>query len=221
MRAAVITFPGSNRDRDLAVALESAIGGPVLRVWHAETALPPLDLIALPGGFAHGDYLRCGAIAARSPVMREVVRCAEAGVPVLGVCNGFQVLIEAGLLPGALLTNNGLKFVCRRVRLTVETADSPFTRGYAEGARVTFPVAHHDGTYFADAPTLERLEDEDRIAFRYLDNPNGSLRDIAGVIGGPKRNVLGLMPHPENATDPRLGATDGRALFEGLVGSLG
>ena len=139
----------------------------------------------------------------------------------LGVCNGFQVLIEAGLLPGALLTNNGLKFVCRRVRLTVETADSPFTRGYAEGAVVTFPVAHHDGTYYADAATLERLEDDDRIAFRYLDNPNGSLRDIAGVIGGPKRNVLGLMPHPENATDPRLGATDGRPLFEGLVGSLG
>jgi phosphoribosylformylglycinamidine synthase len=220
MRAAVITFPGSNRDRDLAVALESAIGRPVLRVWHAETALPPLDLIALPGGFAHGDYLRCGAIAARSPVMREVVRRAEAGVPVLGVCNGFQVLIEAGLLPGALLTNNGLKFVCRRVRLTVETTDSPFTRGYAEDAVVTFPVAHHDGTYYADAATLERLEDEDRIAFRYLDNPNGSLRDIAGVIGGPKRNVLGLMPHPENATDPRLGATDGRPLFEGLVNSL-
>ena len=222
MRAAVITFPGSNRDRDLAVALEAVTGRPPLRVWHGETELPPLDLIALPGGFAHGDYLRCGAMAARSPVMREVVRRAKDGVAVLGCCNGFQVLIEAGLLPGALLTNTGLKFVCKEVRLAVATTDSAFTRAYpTAGAEVRFPVAHHDGNYFADPATLERLAGEDRIAFRYLDNPNGSIRDIAGVLGGPRRNVLGLMPHPENAVDPKTGATDGRPLFESLVGALG
>jgi phosphoribosylformylglycinamidine synthase subunit PurQ / glutaminase len=222
MRAAVITFPGSNRDRDLAVALEAVTGRPPLRVWHGETELPTLDLIALPGGFAHGDYLRCGAMAARSPVMREVVRRAEDGVAVLGCCNGFQVLIEAGLLPGALLTNTGLKFVCKEVRLAVATTDSAFTRAYPKvGAEVRFPVAHHDGNYFADPATLERLEGEKLIAFRYLDNPNGSIRDIAGVLGGPRRNVLGLMPHPENAVDPKTGATDGRPLFESLVEALG
>ena len=221
MRAAVITFPGSNRDRDLVVALEGVIGRPVHRVWHGEADLPPLDLIALPGGFAHGDYLRCGAMAARSPVMREVVRRARDGVAVLGCCNGFQVLIEAGLLPGALLPNVGLKFVCKEVRLAVATPESAFTRAYPEKAEIRLPVAHHDGSYFADRDTLARLEAEDRVAFRYLDNPNGSIRDIAGVLGGPRRNVLGLMPHPENAVDPRTGGTDGRPLFESLVQALG
>jgi phosphoribosylformylglycinamidine synthase subunit PurQ / glutaminase len=219
IRAAVVTFPGSNCDRDLAVAMEAAFGAPALRVWHQETELPRLDLIGVPGGFSYGDYLRCGAMAARSPVMREVVRRAEAGVAVLGVCNGFQILTEAGLLPGALIRNAGLRFVCRFVELEAATRASPFTGAYGQGP-VRMPVAHHDGNYVVDRDTLRRLQDEDRIAFRYRgDNPNGSTADIAGVLG-PKRNVLGLMPHPERAVDPLLGGTDGRPLFRSLLEAL-
>jgi len=221
MRAAVVTFPGSNCDRDLAVAMEAAFGAPVRRVWHQEAELPPLDVIGVPGGFAFGDYLRCGAIAARSPVMREVIRQAERGACVLGVCNGFQVLTEAGLLPGALVRNRQLRFVCRTVELEVATAASPFTSAYAAGQRVAFPVAHHDGNYLADADTLKRLADEDRVALRYVDNPNGSTADIAGILGGPRRNVLGLMPHPERAVEPLQGSTDGLGLFRSLLESVG
>jgi len=216
MRAAVIVFPGSNCDRDLAVALCRA-GAEVAMVWHKETALPPgLDLVGVPGGFSFGDYLRCGAIAARSPVMRAVADFAGGGGPVLGVCNGFQVLIEAGLLPGALVRNAGLRFVCRPVALAVATANSLFTAGYGAGVTVTLPVAHHDGNYTADPEGLARLEDEDRVAFRYLDNPNGSAADIAGILSSNRR-VLGMMPHPERAVDPDHGGTDGAPLFAGLA----
>ncbi|MFL5336583.1 MAG: phosphoribosylformylglycinamidine synthase subunit PurQ [Geminicoccaceae bacterium] len=218
MRAAVITFPGSNCDRDLAVAMEAAFDGPVLRVWHQETDLPRLDLIGVPGGFSYGDYLRSGAMAARSPVMREVVRRAEAGVAVLGVCNGFQILTEAGLLPGALIRNAGLRFVCRFVELEALTRASPFTAGYGDGP-IRLPVAHHDGNYVIDAEGLARLRGEDRIAFRYFDNPNGSTADIAGVLGA-RRNVLGLMPHPERAISPALGGSDGRTMFHSLLEAL-
>jgi len=216
MRAAVITFPGSNCDRDLAVAMEAVFDRPVRRVWHQETELPTLDLIGVPGGFSYGDYLRCGAMAARSPVMREVARRAREGVAVIGVCNGFQILTEAGLLPGALIRNAGLRFVCRHVELEVGTSESVFTRGYAALERIRLPVAHHDGNYVVDAEGLRRLEGEDRIAFRYRDNPNGSTADIAGVLS-ERRNVLGLMPHPERAIEPLLGGCDGRALFESLL----
>lgn len=221
MRAAVVTFPGSNCDRDLAVAMEAVFGCPVRRVWHQETELPPrLDLIGVPGGFSYGDHLRCGAIAATSPVMREVARRAREGVAVLGVCNGFQILTEAGLLPGALIRNAGLRFVCRFVDLEVATDASPFTRGYGAGERIRLPVAHHDGNYVVDAEGLRRLEGEDRIALRYhRDNPNGSTADIAGVLGGRRRHVLGLMPHPERAIEPPLGGADGRRLFESLLGN--
>jgi phosphoribosylformylglycinamidine synthase len=218
IRAAVITFPGSNCDRDLAVAMEAVFGGPVLRVWHQETELPKLDLIGVPGGFSYGDYLRCGAMAARSPVMREVVRRAEAGTAVLGVCNGFQILTEAGLLPGALIRNAALRFVCRFVALEPATRSGMFTGGYGD-APIRLPVAHHDGNYVIDADGLARLRDEDRIAFRYRDNPNGSTADIAGVLG-PKRNVLGLMPHPERAIAPELGGTDGLPMFRSLLEAL-
>lgn len=218
MRAAVITFPGSNCDRDLAVALEAVTGKPALRVWHGESDFPRVDLIGVPGGFSYGDYLRCGAIAARSPVMREIVRRAEAGVHVLGICNGFQILTEAGLLPGAVIRNAGLAFVCRPVGLAVATRASAFTALYEDDA-ITLPVAHHDGNFTADAETIARLEDEDRIAFRYRDNPNGSMHDIAGILN-QARNVLGLMPHPERAVDSRLGGTDGRKLFEALAAAL-
>jgi phosphoribosylformylglycinamidine synthase I len=218
IRAAVVTFPGSNCDRDLAVAMEAAFGAPVLRLWHQETELPTLDLIGVPGGFSYGDYLRCGAMAAHSPIMREIVRRAEAGVAVLGVCNGFQILTECGLLPGALIRNAGLRFVCRFVALTAATRASPFTAAY-DGGPIHLPVAHHDGNYVIDRDGLRRLEDEDRIAFRYRDNPNGSTADIAGVLG-PRRNVLGLMPHPERAVDPLLGGTDGRPLFRSLLEAL-
>ena len=219
MRAGVITFPGSNCDRDIAVALAAA-GARVEQLWHAETELPRLDLIVLPGGFTYGDYLRCGAIAARAPVMSEVVRRAAAGVPVLGICNGFQILAEAGLLPGALISNAGLKFVCRPVELEVATTDSVFTAGYAPGQVITLPIAHHDGCYMLAPDALARLADQDRIAFRYLANPNGSVGRVAGVLG-PGRNVLGLMPHPERAADPRLGGTDGLVLLRSLIEALG
>ena len=219
-RGAVVTFPGSNCDRDMAVALEMVSGAPAIRVWHGDAELPErLDFIALPGGFSYGDYLRSGAMAARSPVMRAVVAAAGRGVPVLGVCNGFQVLTEAGLLPGALMRNAGIRFVCREVALTVENAQSLFTAEYEVGQRITIPVAHHDGNYFADAATLDRLEGEGRVAFRYATSVNGSIRDIAGVLNDAG-NVLGMMPHPERAMEAAHGNSDGRALFESAVRGL-
>jgi len=219
-RSAVITFPGSNCDRDMAVALGAVSGTPALRVWHGDAELPDrLDFIAVPGGFSYGDYLRCGAIASRSPIMRAVVEAAGRGVPVLGVCNGFQVLTETGLLPGALMRNAQLTFVCREVPLRVETSQSLFTAGYEAGQVVRFPVAHHDGNYFADESTLDRLEGEGRVAFRYAEEVNGSQRRIAGVLN-ETGTVLGMMPHPERAIEPELGGTDGRALFESAVRGL-
>jgi len=219
-RSAVITFPGSNCDRDLAVALEQVSGTAPHRVWHGDAELPEgLDFIALPGGFSYGDYLRSGAMAARSPIMQAVVRAAERGVPVLGVCNGFQVLTEAGLLPGALMRNAGQTFVCRTVPLRVETSQSLFTAGYEAGQTIRVPVAHHDGNYFADEATLDRLEGEGRVAFRYADSVNGSMRDIAGILN-EAGNVLGMMPHPERAIEPAHGSSDGRALFESAVRGL-
>jgi phosphoribosylformylglycinamidine synthase len=219
-RAAVVTFPGSNCDRDLAVALEKVSGTPAIRVWHGDAELPEkLDFIGLPGGFSYGDYLRCGAMAARSPIVRAVVEAANKGVPVLGVCNGFQVLTESGLLPGALMRNAQLKFVCRTVPLTVENSQSLFTSGYEQGETIMLPVAHHDGNYFADEATLDRLEGEGRVAFRYGDDCNGSQRAIAGVLNA-QGNVLGMMPHPERAIEPELGGSDGRVLFESAVGAL-
>ena len=227
MRTAVIVFPGSNCDRDLATALGQAAGRPAVMVWHKETALPAgLDVVAVPGGFSFGDYLRCGAIAARAPIMRAVADFASRGGVVLGICNGFQVLIEAGLLPGALMRNTGLRFVCRDVHLRVETSGSPFTCALNAGAVIRVPVAHHDGNYLADAETLARLKAEDRIAFRYCrpdgsagDNPNGSLDDIAGVLSANRR-VLGTMPHPERLADPALGGTDGAGVFRSLVRAM-
>ncbi|MEE8276817.1 MAG: phosphoribosylformylglycinamidine synthase subunit PurQ [Alphaproteobacteria bacterium] len=225
MIAAVIVFPGSNNDRDAAVALAAAVGRPPLMVWHRETELPPVDLIVVPGGFSYGDYLRSGAMAALSPIMGEVERRAAAGAPVLGICNGFQILTEAGLLPGVLMANAGLKFVCRDVHVRVECADTVFTRGYRAGQVIRLPIAHHDGNYFADDETLARLEGEGRVAFRYCSpdgavdaaaNPNGSRNNIAGVTDG-RGNVLGLMPHPERLADPVLGGIDGRAMFDGLA----
>ena len=219
-RAAVITFPGSNCDRDMAVALEKVAGNAPVRVWHGESVLPDgLDFIALPGGFSYGDYLRSGAMAANSPIMREVVRAADRGVPVLGVCNGFQVLTEAGLLPGALMRNASQNFICRTVDLAVENASSVFTQGYDAGQTIRIPVAHHDGNYFADEDTLDRIEGEGRVAFRYVRNCNGSRRDIAGVLNAAG-NVLGMMPHPERAVDAAHGGTDGLALFEGAMRAL-
>jgi phosphoribosylformylglycinamidine synthase subunit PurQ / glutaminase len=217
MKSAVIVFPGSNCDRDLAVAIEDVSGRAPLMLWHGETELPDgLDLIAVPGGFSYGDYLRSGAMAARSPVMRAVVDAAGRGVPVLGVCNGFQILTEAGLLPGALMRNAGLSFVCRDVALTVENAQSMFTSRYDAGERITIPVAHHDGNYTADPDTLDRIEGEGRVAFRYAEPVNGSARDIAGIVND-SGNVLGLMPHPERMIGAAHGGDDGRRLFEGLL----
>ena len=217
MKSAVVVFPGSNCDRDLAVALEQVTGAKPAMVWHRDTELPEgVGVVAVPGGFSYGDYLRSGAIAARSPIMRAVVEAAERGVPVLGVCNGFQVLTEAGLLPGALMRNAGLNFVCRDVALTVGEARSPFTSGYEAGETITVPVAHHDGNYFADADTLDRLEGEGQVAFRYANGVNGSARAIAGIIN-ERGNVLGMMPHPERRIEAAHGGTDGRRLFEGLL----
>ncbi|SOC12535.1 phosphoribosylformylglycinamidine synthase subunit PurQ [Rhodobacter maris] len=219
MKAAVITFPGSNCDRDLYDAFAKS-GAEVVRVWHKETAIPEgTDVVGVPGGFSFGDYLRCGAIASRSPIGEAVVDFARRGGHVIGICNGFQVLTEMGLLPGALMRNAGLKFVCRQQRLTVATSTSPFTEGYARGAEITFPIAHHDGNYVIDAEGLKRLEGEDRVAFRYVDNPNGSAADIAGVLS-ENRRVLGLMPHPERVVEPAQGGTDGAALFRALTGLL-
>ncbi len=219
-RAAVITFPGSNCDRDMADALEKVSGAAPLRVWHGDADLPDgLGFIALPGGFSYGDYLRSGAMAARSPIMQAVVAAAGRGVPVLGVCNGFQVLTESGLLPGALLRNAGMNFVCRSVALTVENSQSLFTSGYSAGQRIVIPVAHHDGNYFADDATLDRLEGEGRVAFRYAEPVNGSARNIAGVLNAAG-NVLGMMPHPERMIEAEQGGTDGRALFESALKAL-
>ena len=228
MKAAVIVFPGSNCDRDVARALERASGQRPHMVWHKDSQLPDVDLIVLPGGFSYGDYLRCGAIAAHSPVMREVEARARKGTAVLGICNGFQVLIESGLLPGGLLRNESLRYICKDVGLEVETHDSVFTRHYEPGQRVVFPIAHGDGNYFIDEDGRKRLEDEERIAFRYCDalgqvtpeaNPNGSVANIAGIYNR-ERNVLGMMPHPERLADPALGGIDGRAMFDGLVEAL-
>ena len=220
MKSAVIVFPGSNCDRDMAEALRLVSGRAPAMIWHRETELPgDLDLIAIPGGFSYGDYLRSGAMAANSPVIRAVKEAAERGVMVLGVCNGFQVLTEAGLLPGALMRNAGIRFVCRDVGLKVENSQSAFTSGYDTGEEIVIPVAHHDGNYQADAATLDRLEGEGRIAFRYTGEVNGSARDIAGILNA-SGNVLGMMPHPERAAEPAHGRTDVRRLFEGLVGAL-
>jgi phosphoribosylformylglycinamidine synthase I len=219
-RAAVITFPGSNCDRDLAVALEKVSGTPAVRVWHGDANLPDgLDFIAVPGGFSYGDYLRCGSMAAKSPVMRAVVEQAGRGVPVLGICNGFQILTESGLLPGALMRNAQLTFTCRDVPLVVENSQSLFTAGYEAGTTIHLPVAHHDGNYFADDATLDRIEGEGRVAFRYGEDVNGSQRRIAGVLN-ETGTVLGMMPHPERAIEPELGGTDGRALFESAMRAL-
>jgi len=221
VKSAVIVFPGSNCDRDLAVAIEQVTGRAPAMVWHREAELPDgTDFIGLPGGFSYGDYLRSGAMAARSPVMRAVSDAARRGVPVVGICNGFQVLTEAGLLPGALMRNAGLSFVCRPVSLRVENSQSLFTSGYDAGEEITIPVAHHDGNYQADPETLNRLEGEGRVAFRYLEHCNGSANDIAGILsdGG---NVLGMMPHPERAVEAAHGNVDGRRLFEGLLEAVG
>jgi phosphoribosylformylglycinamidine synthase I len=228
MKAAIVVFPGSNRERDMAMALERSSGHKPKIVWHGDTELPDTDLIVIPGGFAYGDYLRCGAMAAHSPIMGEIKRRAARGTPVLGVCNGFQVLTEAGLLPGIMLANKTLKFHCRDVHLKVETSQSLFTSGYETGQVIRVPVAHHDGNYFADPATLDRLEDKGLVAFRYCsaegelteeDNHNGSARNIAGIFNEGK-TVLGLMPHPEDATDPLLGGVDGQGLFTGLAEAL-
>jgi phosphoribosylformylglycinamidine synthase subunit PurQ / glutaminase len=228
MRAAVVIFPGSNRERDVCAALERATGHRPMLVWHRDTTLQRADLIVLPGGFAYGDYLRCGAMAAHSPIMREVRDRAEKGTPVLGICNGFQILTEAGMLPGALLPNRSLRFTCRDVHLRVENNQTIFTSGYETGQTIRVPVAHHDGNYTADPETLDRLEDRGLVAFRYCgasgevseeENFNGSARAIAGIFN-QTRTVLGLMPHPENVTDPLLGGTDGKAFFDGLVSAL-
>ncbi|GLT10439.1 phosphoribosylformylglycinamidine synthase subunit PurQ [Sulfitobacter porphyrae] len=219
MRAAVVVFPGSNCDRDLAVAFRAS-GAEVEMVWHKDSALPEgIDMVGIPGGFSYGDYLRCGAIAAQSPICGAVRAHAERGGYVLGVCNGFQVLTETGLLPGALLRNAGLKYICKTVGLKVETSQSDFTSAYNAGDVIDIPIAHHDGNYFADADTIARLQDEDRVAFSYTDNPNGAQADIAGILS-PNRRVLGMMPHPERAADAGHGGTDGVALFRALAGAL-
>jgi phosphoribosylformylglycinamidine synthase len=216
MRFGVIVFPGSNCDHDAFYAVGHNLAQPVQYIWHDESSLGNLDAVILPGGFAYGDYLRCGAIAKFSPVMNAVKKFAAEGGLVLGVCNGFQILVEAGLLPGALIRNRGLKFICREVTLRVETAGSPFTCAAERGARLRMPIAHGEGCYYADERTLDELEAEDRIAFRYLDNPNGSLRDIAGVLN-PERNVMGLMPHPERATEALMGSPDGLQVFQSML----
>lgn len=228
MKAGVIVFPGSNCDRDVAIALEQSSGTPPAMIWHGETSLPPLDLIVVPGGFSYGDYLRSGAIAAHSPIMREVVARARGGTAVLAICNGFQIVQEAGLLPGALLRNADQRFVCRDVHLKVERSAAPFTSRYNAGTVIRIPVAHHDGNFYADDATMAALEGEGRIVFRYVAedgsrapaaNPNGSRADIAGICD-PTGRILGLMPHPERLADALLGGTDGRALFDSAVEHL-
>ncbi|MBI3418586.1 MAG: phosphoribosylformylglycinamidine synthase subunit PurQ [Proteobacteria bacterium] len=219
MRASVIVFPGSNCDRDVMVALTQASGKAPNMIWHADTTLPASDLIVIPGGFSYGDYLRTGAMAAHSPIMNEVIAQAKKGVRVLGICNGFQILCETQLLPGVLLRNKSLKFVCRHVPMEVANTDSDFTRAYQKGQVLSIPIAHGDGNYFADDATLKRLEDKGQIALRYCDNPNGAARNIAGIFN-ESRSIMGLMPHPERAADPLLGSTDGQGVFKSLVESL-
>jgi phosphoribosylformylglycinamidine synthase I len=228
VKAAVIVFPGSNCDRDVAVSVEASLGKKPQMVWHRDSEMPKFDLIVVPGGFSYGDYLRSGAMAAHSPIMREVKKQAEAGVAVLGICNGFQILTETGLLPGVLMRNAGLKFICQDVFLNVANAKSKFTSRYKPGQVIRIPIAHHDGNFFADAKTLASIEDNDQVAFRYCDqagivgddvNPNGSLNNIAGILN-EKGNVLGMMPHPERLADPLLGGVDGKPMFDGLVEAL-
>ncbi|WP_135080006.1 phosphoribosylformylglycinamidine synthase subunit PurQ [Terasakiella sp. SH-1] len=228
MKAAVIVFPGSNCDRDMLVGIEHSLGTAPEMVWHKETELPDVDFIAVPGGFSYGDYLRCGAMSAHSPIMREVVKKAEQGVRVLGVCNGFQILTEAGLLPGVLMRNAKLRFICKDVNLKVENADTAFTNKYSAGQTIRIPVAHHDGNFFADDETLAAIEGNGQVAFRYCDeagnvtdeaNINGSRNNIAGIFNENK-NVLGMMPHPERLVDAQLGGTDGKPMFDALVEAL-
>ncbi|MDP4823073.1 MAG: phosphoribosylformylglycinamidine synthase subunit PurQ [Aestuariivirgaceae bacterium] len=218
MKSAVVIFPGINRERDMMMALEAVTGAKPVAVWHTEASLPDVDLVVVPGGFSYGDYLRCGAIAARSPVMRDVVAKASKGLKVLGVCNGFQIIAEAGLLPGALVRNAGLRFVCRQVKLQVENNTTFFTNKLAKGSILRCPVAHGEGNYICDAETLKRLEGENRVVFRYAEgtNPNGAMNDIAGVMN-ETGSVIGMMPHPENMIEPLHGATDCRVLFESLL----
>lgn len=219
MKVGVVVFPGSNCDRDLAVAFQAA-GADVTMLWHKDTSLPKgLDMIGVPGGFSFGDYLRCGAIAAQSPICRAVVDYANAGGYVYGVCNGFQILTETGLLPGALLRNENLKYICKTVPLTVKTDDCAYTSAYTKGQQIMIPIAHHDGNYTADAQTIAQLQDQDRIAFTYGDNPNGSMGDIAGILS-ENRRVLGMMPHPERAADAGHGGTDGAALFRSVISAM-
>ena len=228
MKSAIIIFPGTNRDSDMVMALEKVSGKTPHKVWYNETDLPDADLYVLAGGFAYGDYLRAGAMAARAPVIRALADRASEGAAVLGVCNGFQILTEIGLLPGALMRNSKLKFICRNLDVRVDETGSIFTKKYQPGQKLSFPVAHNDGKYFVDAATLDQLEEQNRIAFRYVNatgkikpdgNPNGSVANIAGILNKEK-NVLGLMPHPENATDSKLGGTDGYALFQSIVENL-
>ena len=222
MKSAVILLPGLNRDRDMIAALTKISGKPPVTVWQTDTEIPDVDLVVIPGGFSYGDYLRCGAIGARMPVMDAIRRKAEAGVRVMGVCNGFQILLEAGLLPGALMRNASLKFVCKEVKLEVVNADTAFTRAYEQGQVIRCPVAHHDGNYFADADTLDRMNGNGQVVFRYAEgtNPNGSIEDIAGIVN-EAGNVLGMMPHPENLIEPAHGGSDGRGIFESALDLLG
>ena len=225
LRACVIAFPGSNCDRDMKVAIERITGAPVKMVWHGDASVPASDFIVLPGGFSYGDYLRCGAMAAHSPIMRDVIAKAKAGTPVLGVCNGFQILCEAGLLPGVLMRNRSLKFICKDVHLRIDNDTSHFTRAYRKGQVVRFPIAHAEGNYFADDDTLDRLEGEGRVVLRYCDvageasdasNDNGAQRNIAGICDQTGR-IVGMMPHPERLYETALGGTDGRRVFESAV----
>ncbi|MBH68845.1 MAG: phosphoribosylformylglycinamidine synthase I [Rhodospirillaceae bacterium] len=228
MKSVIITFPGTNRENDMSMAIERASGKKPTLTWYTDKEIPDVDLIVIPGGFSYGDYLRSGAMAARSPAMQTVAENSKKGVPVLGVCNGFQILTEAGLLPGALIRNSGLKFICKNVNIRVEQTNTIFTSKYFVGQNLSIPVAHNDGNYFAEAAVLDELENQNRVIFRYVDslgaanqagNPNGSARNIAGISNKDK-NVLGFMPHPENATDPRLGSTDGQSLFESLMDTV-
>ena len=220
MKTAVITFPASNCNRDAAVALEKITGEPPVMVWHRESELPQgVDFVILPGGFSYGDYLRCGAMASRSPIVKDLVEKANKGLAVAGFCNGFQVLTESGLLPGALMRNKGLKFVCRPEKLKITNSNSRYTAKYGSITDVTFPVAHHDGNYYADDETLNKLEKQGQVVFRYADNPNGSARDIAGICN-EAGNVFGMMPHPERAIDPLHGGTDGIDLFKSIIESI-
>ncbi|ALE03740.1 phosphoribosylformylglycinamidine synthase subunit PurQ [Bartonella ancashensis] len=222
MKTAIIQLPGLNRDKDMIVALRHITGVEPLKVWQTEVTIPDVDMIVIPGGFSYGDYLRCGAIAARMPVLKALHEKAQRGVTIIGVCNGFQILLESGLLPGALMRNASLKFVCREVKLKITNADTRFSQGYSEGQIIRCPVAHHDGNYFADEDIFKKMEDNGQIVFRYAEdtNPNGSIGDVAGIIN-ESGNILGMMPHPENMIEPAHGGIDGRLLFQSALGLLG